>query len=79
MFLSAYSHPRCRKSSLRKWNEAEYAIDLPVFPKRMFPSFFDLSNPFHSLEGRLHQFSVVAHRNISALFKVDRRILGQLV
>ena len=35
----------------------------------------DLSNPLHGLDRRLDELAVVAHRDISPLLKLERRVL----
>ena len=52
---------------------------LPMLPEGMLSALFDLSNPFHHLDSRSHQFPIVANRNISSFLEIDSRILEDVI
>jgi hypothetical protein len=47
----------------------------PVFPEDMLSPLFNLSDPFHRLESRVHQFPIVSNRDISSFLEIDCRVL----
>lgn len=48
---------------------------IPVLPERVFSPFLNLRNSLHCMESGLRELAVIANGNISALLKIDCRIL----
>lgn len=50
-------------------------VSAPLPPEHMFPPLLDLCDAFHRLDRGLNQVAVVTYRDVSALFKIDGRVL----
>ena len=46
-----------------------------MFPKCVLSALLDLRNALHCLDRRLHQFSVVAYRDVATFLEVNCRVL----
>jgi hypothetical protein len=73
-FFFACSHSDTTMSDGEEVSEEETVK--PVFPERVFSSFPDFCNTFHSLDCSLDQFTVVSNGYVSSFLKVYCRILG---
>lgn len=46
--------------------------NVPALEEGAFSAVFDLPDPFHSFDSRLHKITVIANGNVSPFLKINR-------